>query len=156
MRYLLSAYCVVVTIALAPSDALAQSAIVDLSKLQPGTSRFVLNADMTPAALGVVAEPQKPTPAAVVSRVPACGEGCKLEQPRQARTNRPSEPEEIRSGSNRGGTVAVVGAPGSDTRKMQANKDRPVAVSAHTRKDGTQVSAHTRSAPSSGFRFRRR
>jgi hypothetical protein len=115
MRYVATAVLLAVAIlTTAASRASAQSAIVDLSKPEPGTSRFVLNADMTPAALGVVAEPEKPTPVAAVSRVPACGEGCKLEQPvvvRQSAYGRSGEP-----GSNRSGTAVIA------VSKLSGNK----------------------------------
>lgn len=62
-----------------PAGASAQS-IVDLSKPQTGKSRFVLNADMTPADLGKGEAPQPMPAAAAAPRAPACGEGCKLEQ----------------------------------------------------------------------------
>lgn len=94
----------VVAIALAaaiPAHGHAQS-VIDLSKPQTGKSRFVLNADLTPADLGVVEENETPEHVAT------------------------------RSGGRIGPTA-----------------DRPVAVKAYTRKDGTTVSAHTRSAPGS-------
>jgi hypothetical protein len=81
MRYLLSASCVIATIVCSATASSAQSAIVDLSEPQTGKSQFVLNADLTPADLGAAPEAPKPVPVAAVSRVPACGEGCKLEQP---------------------------------------------------------------------------
>lgn len=77
-----------------------------------------------------------------------------MEQPAQARAADSREPEESRSG-NRGSVVAVVGVGGSEPKKVQSAKDRTVSVNAYTRKDGTQVSAHTRSAPSLGRRGRR-
>lgn len=160
MRHLLSAFCVVAAIVGLVSVASAQSGLVDLSQPQPGKSRFVLNADLTPADLGAVEQP-KAVPAVALSRVPACGEGCRIEQPvsartDQVRTDRPAEPVEDRSGSNRSRAVAVIGVGGTGSRALQPAKDRPVAVNPYAHKDGTQVSAHTRSAPSSGFRFRRR
>jgi hypothetical protein len=156
LRHLLSASCVIAAIVGLAPVASAQSALVDLSKPQPGKSRFVLNTDLTPADLGAVGEP-KAAPAAL-SRVPACGEGCKMEQPVQARADQPAEPAEDRSGSNRSRTVAVVGIGGAGSQTARPTKDRPVAVNAYTRKDGTPVSAHTRTTPSSrfGFRLRRR
>jgi hypothetical protein len=78
MRDALSCLFVAVAIAL-PSIASAQN-IVDLSKPQTGKSRFVLKSDMTPADLGRVEE-EKAVPVAALSRVPACGEGCRMEQP---------------------------------------------------------------------------
>jgi hypothetical protein len=79
MRHLLSASCILAILAATSSGASAQS-IVDLSKPQIGKSRFVLNPDFTPATLGGMPE-QKPKPAEAAARVPACGEGCKMEQP---------------------------------------------------------------------------
>lgn len=154
MRRVIGTLLVAASLASAvPSVASAQS-IVDLSKLQTGKSRFVLNPDLTPADIGA-AETVKPTPVAALSGVPACGEGCKMEQPVQARAADSREPEEARSGS-RGRVVAIVGVGGSHPQKVQPAKDRTVFVNAYTRKDGTQVSAHTRSTPSVGRRFGRR
>jgi hypothetical protein len=154
MRRILGSLIVTAALAAAaPSGASAQS-IVDLSKPQPGKSRFVLNPDLTPADLGA-AEAAKPTPAAALSRVPACGESCKMEPPVQARAADSRAPDEARSG-NRGRVIVAVGAGGSGPQKVRPAKDRTIFVNAHTRKDGTQVGAHTRSAPSFRFRFRRR
>ena len=79
MRHLLSASCILAIVAATSSGASAQS-IVDLSKPQTGKSRFVLNPDLTPATLGGLPE-QKPKPVQAAARTPACGEGCKMEQP---------------------------------------------------------------------------
>lgn len=115
MRGLLPLSCMIFAIFGFASSASAQS-IVDLSQPQTGKSRFVLNADMTPANLGAAADDEA-KPAASASRVLGCREGCR-----------------------------------SDQRIV----DRPVAVNAYTRKDGTHVKAHTRSAPSTGGRSGRR
>ena len=155
MRLLLSASCVAVIVAVAPSGAGAQSAIVDLSKPQAGKSRFVLNADMTPAALGNAAEAKKPVPVAAAARVPACGEGCKMEQPELPREQSYSYRDDSGSHRTRNGTRVIFINNVNGSHPQQAAKGRPVFVSAHTRKDGTQVGAHTRSAPSFSFRRRR-
>ena len=117
-----------------PSGASAQS-IVDLSKPQTGKSRFVLNSDMTPADLGA-GEPEKPAPVAAVSRAPACGEGCKLEQselPREQRYGYRSEPGSYRTRS--GTHVILIG---------NLNGNQP------------QQTAKPAPAPRKTFRFRRR
>lgn len=153
MRHLLSASCVVAIIAAWAPDASAQG-IVDLTKPQTGKSRFVLNPDLTPADLGATEE-EKPVPVAAVSRVPACGEGCKMEQPDLPYGRTYSYRDDSASYRTRSGTrVIFINNNVNGHQPQQAAKGRPVAVSTYTRKDGTQVSAHTRSAPS--FRFRRR
>lgn len=153
MRCSVLAFVVVAIVAGTASGACAQS-VVDLSRPPAGKSRFVLNADMTPADLGV---PQgaKPLPVAAPSRVPACGEGCTLDPPLQQRAGAATQPQEDRSGTSRGRTVAVFGVGGYGAQNADPAKARPVAVGAHARKDGTQVNAHTRSAPSFSFRRRR-
>ncbi len=146
--------CVVATIVAGTGSGACAQSVVDLSQPPAGKSRFVLNADMTPANLGV---PQAATPIRVSapSRVPACGEGCTLDQPAQQRAGAPTQPQEDGLGTSRGRSVAVIGVGGYGAQKAPA-KVGFAAANAHARKDGTQVSAHTRRAPSSGFRLRRR
>ena len=135
MRHAVLAVCVAIAFATAPTGASAQSALVDLSKPQSGKSRFVLNADLTPANLGA-AEEEKPQPAAAAARVPACGEGCTMEQPdmpREARSGYRRDPYSYRT---RNGTrVILVGSFGSK-QAQQTAKPAP--------------------APRRTFRFRRR
>ena len=144
---------VVACAALVPAGAAAQSALVDLSTPQSGKSRFVLKPDMTPADLGRVEEESLPVAAA--SRVPGCGEGCRMQQPtvhREPFAGGRDTPTSQRSQSD--ARVIVIGNV-SNNRPQPAARQRAVVVNAYTRKDGTVVSAHTRSAPSSG-RIRRR
>jgi hypothetical protein len=133
MRHVLSASCVIVAIVGLVSGASAQS-IVDLSKPQTGKSRFVLNADMTPADLGGAAQAVKPV--AAVSRVPACGEGCKLEQPMMPREKAYGYRDE----------------PGSSGTR---NGPRVIAIS-NVNGHQTQQAAKPAAAPRKTFRFRRR
>ena len=136
MRILLSASCVIVAmVGLAPA-ASAQSAIVDLSKPQTGKSRFVLNADMTPADLGAPVQAAKPV--AVVSHVPACGEGCKLGQPAMPREKTYGYRDEPGSSGTRSSTGA-----------------RVIVVN-NANGNQTQQAAKPAAAPRSGFRMRRR
>jgi hypothetical protein len=131
------AYSLMVAAALAvtvPPGATAQS-IVDLSKPQTGKSRFVLNSDMTPADLGM-REPDKPAPAAVVSRAPACGEGCKLEQPDLPRTQRYGYRDEPTTPRTRNGTRVILVGNFNGNQPQQTAKPAP--------------------APRKTFRFRRR
>lgn len=115
-----------------PSGAAAQS-IVDWSKPQTGKSRFVLNPDLTPADLGA-GEEKKPAPVAVVARAPACGDGCKMEQP--------DAPRETRRGYSNFPHYY-----GSDERTRAL-----IVVNAKAMHDATQqVESRKRS-----FRFRRR
>ncbi len=136
MRILLSASCVIAIVVGQAPLVWAQSAIVDLSKPQTGKSRFVLNADMTPADLGAASEPA--TPVAVAPRIPACGEGCKLEQPVMPRENAYGYRGEPGSSGSRSGTgprvIVISNVNGSQTQ--QAAKPAP--------------------AQRSGFRMRRR
>jgi hypothetical protein len=121
-------FIVVATVGFA-SSASAQT-IVDLSQPQTGKSRFVLNADMTPADLGAAAEAAKPI--AVVSRVPACGEGCRLEQPVTRRDSAHGSRDERGSSGARRGTgmrvIVVNNANGNQTQ--QASK--PAAAPSKT------------------------
>lgn len=135
MRHVVGSLIVAAALAATvPSSATAQS-IVDLSKPPTGKSRFVLNSDMTPADLGM-REPVKPAPVAVVSRVPACGEGCKMEQPdlpREQRYGYRSEPGAYRA---RNGTRVILVGNLSRNQPQQTAKPAP--------------------APRKTFRFRRR
>lgn len=127
--------CVFVAVVGLASSASAQS-IVDLSQPQTGKSRFVLNADMTPADLGAASEPARPV--AVAPRVPACGEGCKLEQPVMPREKAYGYRDEPGSSGSRSGTgprVIVVNNVNGN-RAQQPAKPAP--------------------AQRSGFRMRRR
>ncbi|MGD9920956.1 MAG: hypothetical protein AB7V13_05860 [Pseudorhodoplanes sp.] len=90
-----------------PSIAAAQG-IVDLSKPQTGKSRFVLNADMTPADLGRAKDEKTDPVVATVSRVPACGQGCRMEQP--------DVPKESRGG----GFIALPGYSPFDQERTRA------------------------------------
>jgi hypothetical protein len=106
------------------TGAWAQS-IVDLSKPQPGKSRFVLNADMTPADLGVRDE-QKVPPAAAASRIPACGEGCTMYQPtspRAAGSGYSSEAGAYRSGNNARGYFVAAGVGNTNAAHVQAKPE---------------------------------
>jgi hypothetical protein len=138
MRHVLSVSCLVAVIAGFASDASAQSAVVDLSAPQSGKSRFVLNADLTPADLGGAAQAEKPMPVAAVSRVPACGEGCKLDQPAMPREKAYGSRDEAGSSGTRSGTrtrVIVV-------NNMNGNQ--------------AQQAAKPAAPPRKTFRFRRR
>lgn len=84
------------------SSAASAQSIVDLSQPQTGKSRFVLNADMTPADIGAASESARPV--AVAPRVPACGEGCKLEQPVMPREKAYGYRDEPGSSGSRSGT----------------------------------------------------
>jgi hypothetical protein len=120
----------------APLSGAHAQGIVDLSKPQTGKSRFVLNSDMTPADLGA-RQAAKPAPVAVVSRAPACGEGCKMEQP--------DVPRETRN--PRRGYAYVPGFHGSDERTRAF-----IVVNAKSIHDATQkAEQHKRT-----YRFRRR
>jgi hypothetical protein len=130
MRHVLSVSCLVAAIAGFAPDASAQSAVVDLSEPQTGKSRFVLNADMTPADLGGAAQAEKPMPVAAVSRVPACGEGCKLEQPTMPREKAYGYRDEAGSSGTRTRVIVV--------NNMNANQAQQAAK------------------PRKTFRFRRR
>lgn len=135
MRHAVLAVCVAVAFANAPTGADAQSALVDLSKPQAGKSRFVLNTDLTPASLGATEE-EKPQPAAAASRVPACGEGCMMEQPDVPRETRYGYGRDPYSYQTRSRTrVILVGRFGSN-QPPQTAKPAP--------------------APRRTFRFRRR
>ena len=124
MRQLLPVFCVVASVCGAVLDANAQSALVDLSKPQTGKSRYVLNSDMSPATLGSVEA--KPEPVEAVERVPACGEGCKMEQPalppapRAAFTGEPGY-YQSRS-STRAYVVAVGGKVQQQTEESRARR----------------------------------
>jgi hypothetical protein len=127
--------CVFVAVVVLASSASAQS-IVDLSQPQTGKSRFVFNADMTPADLGAASESSRPV--AVAPRVPACGEGCKLEQPVMPREKAYGYRDEPGSSGSRSGTgprVIVVNNVNGN-QAQQAAKPAP--------------------AQRSGFRMRRR
>jgi hypothetical protein len=125
MRRAVLAVCLAMAFAAAPAAADAQSALVDLSKPQSGKARFVLNADLTPADLGRSEEKQQPALAA--ARVPACGEGCKMEQPelpREARSYSYSrEPGQYRS--DRGTRVILIGNFGPRGRKAAESAPAP-------------------------------
>lgn len=117
MGHMLSAFCVVTAVCAAAASGASAQSIVDLSKPQTGKARFVHNADLTPADLGRAEE--RKAPALAASRVPACGEGCKMEQPELPREARSysygREPGQYRSG---GGTrVIFVGNFGAGGRK---------------------------------------
>lgn len=127
--------CVFVAVVGLASSASAQS-IVDFSQPQTGKSRFVLNADMTPADLGAASEPAKPV--AVVPRVPACGEGCKLEQPVMPRDKAYGYRDEPGSSGSRGGTGP-----------------RAIVVN-NVNRNHTQQAAKPAVVQRSGFRMRRR
>jgi hypothetical protein len=133
MRRLVS--CVFVAVVGLASAASAQS-IVDFSQPQTGKSRFVLNADMTPADLGAASEPA--TPVAVAPRVPACGEGCKLEQPVMPREKAYGYRDEPGASGSRSGTGprVIVISNANGNQAQQAAKPAP--------------------AQRSGFRMRRR
>jgi hypothetical protein len=135
MRHLLPAFCVVAVAAAIPCGAAAQS-IVDLSKPQTGKARFVLNADLTPATLGAPEENRtEEIPAA--ARVPACGEGCRMQQPdlqKSARAAQDREPGSSRSGNRT--RVFILAGGGRDKPAPQASQQKP--------------------APRKTFRFRRR
>lgn len=133
MRSLVS--CVFVAVVGLASSASAQS-IVDFSQPQTGKSRFVLNADMTPADLGAASEPAKPV--AVVPRVPACGEGCKLEQPVMPRDKAHGYRDESGSSGSRSGTGP-----------------RVIVVN-NVNRNHTQQAAKPTAVQRSGFRMRRR
>jgi hypothetical protein len=153
MRHILGSCVVVAFLAAAPAGASAQT-IVDLSKPQTGKSRFVLKPDMTPADLGRVEE-EKAVPVAALSRVPACGEGCKMEQPELPREQQYGYRDDPNTQRTRSGTRVIFITNVNGSQPQQAAAGRRVSVNAHTRKDGTQVGAHTRSAPSFSFRRRR-
>ncbi|MGV3634345.1 MAG: hypothetical protein ACO1NY_08325, partial [Pseudorhodoplanes sp.] len=104
---------------------------------QTGKSRFVLNADMTPADLGAVAEAARPV--AAVSRVPACGEGCKLEQPAKQRDNAYGSRSEAGSSGSRSGS--------SGPRVIVVN---------NVNGNQTQQAAKPAATPRSSVRMRRR
>jgi hypothetical protein len=114
--------------------ASAQS-IVDLSTPQTGKSRYVLNPDLTPADLGS-REPRMPAPVAAPARGPACGEGCKLEQPDIPREQRYGERRESNAYSTRSGTRVVLIGSFRGNQSQHAAKPAP--------------------APRKTFRFRRR
>jgi hypothetical protein len=135
MRCSFLAFVVATSVTGAVSSAFGQS-IVDLSQPQKGKSRFVLNADMTPADLGAASEPAKPV--AVVPRVPACGEGCKLEQPVMRRDRVYGYRDEPGSSGSRSGTGPRV------------------IVISNVNGNQTQQAAKPAPAQRSGFRMRRR
>lgn len=108
MRHVLSASCILAIVAAASSGAAAQS-VLDLSKPQTGKSRFVLNSDMTPATLGVPPD-AKAKPVQAAARTPACGEGCKMEQPVLPPEQHAAYGSDERGGRSRSGAVPVFAA----------------------------------------------
>jgi hypothetical protein len=78
-----------------------------------------------------------------------------LDQPLQQRAGAATQPQEDRSGTSRGRTVAVFGVGGYGAQKPDPAKVGSAAANVNARKDGTKVSAHTRSAPSFSVRRRR-
>jgi hypothetical protein len=95
----------------------------------------VLNADMTPADIGA-AQDQKAMPVAAMSRVPACGEGCKLEQPDRPRETAYGSQDQSSSDRSRNGTRVLFISNVNGSQPQQAAK--PAA------------------SPRKSFRFRRR
>jgi hypothetical protein len=135
MRCTAFALLVATGLAGTPQSGAQAQGIVDLSKPQTGKSRFVLNPDMTPADLGA-REPQQPAPVAAVARAPACGEGCKMEQPDVVREKRYGYRDEPASSRTRNGTRVILIGNFNGSQPQQAAKPAP--------------------APRKTFRFRRR
>jgi hypothetical protein len=122
MRHVVGSLIAVISLAFAASSgASAQSALVDLSMPQTGKSRFVLNPDLTPADLGA-AEEQKAVPVAAVSRVPACGEGCKMQQPDLPREPSYGYRDESGSSRTRNGTRVIFISNVNGNQPQQAAK----------------------------------
>jgi hypothetical protein len=102
--------------AVVPTVAIAQSAVVDLSKPQTGKARFVLNSDLTPADMGVIQKgPENP---GSNERVPACGVGCKLDPTPASASRQASEPAPASAQSrNRSRVFVVAGFGGQGAAK---------------------------------------
>jgi hypothetical protein len=120
MRHLLPAFFVIATVSAMPFQAMAQSALVDLSKPQAGKSRFVFNPNLTPASLGTGETEEA---AMIDARAPACGVGCKMDQPELPKPVRAAygrEPGSYQSGNRT--RVYIVAAGGSSSEQKTAQQ----------------------------------